>query len=242
MRSYLYLLCILISILLWSCETESIPPQDTRLGLGYYPLEVGNYYIYNVQDIRYIFGQAPDTLRYQLKEVVTDSLMGQSHEIIYRLERYSKMQAESIWHLDSVWTARKNTSRVVVIENNVPYVKLVFPFKLGLEWDGNALNSRTEQIYTLTSTSDEVKNDVAGRSSLDSLLNSSLTVIQKQSEDTIITDIRKLETYVEGIGLLYKKSLNLHYCASDASCVGLGIIESGDDYQQILMEYGKESP
>lgn len=238
----IYLLYILIGMLLWSCENESIPPQDTRLGLDYYPLEAGSYYVYDVQHIRYIFGRDPDTLRYQLKEAVVDSFMGQSGEVIYQLERYSKASPESIWHLDSIWTARKNASRVVIAENNVPYVKLVFPFKLGLKWDGNALNSRAEQIYTLTSTSDEVKSGVAGHSPLDSLLSGSLTVIQEQSEDRIITDIRKLETYVEGIGLFYKKSLNLHYCASDASCVGLGIIESGHDYQQILMEYGKALP
>ena len=247
MRYLIYSFCLLVILFCTSCETESILPPDTYLGLTYFPLEVGNYAIYDVQDIRYTFGQAPDTLRYQLKETVADSLPGhsmpgQTQEMVYRLERYSKALPDSVWRLDSVWTARKSTSRVVVVENNVPFVKLVFPCRPGAEWDGNVLNSRPEQQYTLTATSEKLKNEMAGRSPLDSLFGNSLTVIKAQSADTIIADTRKSETYVEGIGLVYKKSLNLQYCATDASCVGLGIIEFGRDYQQILTAHGKELP
>ncbi len=247
MRNLIHSSFLLVILFCTSCETESIPPQNNRLGLTFFPLEVGNYAIYDVQDIRYVFGQAPDTLRYQLKEIVADSMPGhsmpqQTQEITYRLERYSKTVVDSVWWLDSVWTARKNTGRVVVVENNVPFVKLVFPCRPDIEWDGNVLNSRPEQQYTLTTTSRKLNNEMAGRSPLDSLFGSSLTVIEIQSADTIIADTRKSESYVDGIGLIYKKSLTLQYCASDASCVGLGIIEFGWDYQQILVAHGKESP
>jgi hypothetical protein len=71
---------------LLGCESENIAPQDTRLGIEYFPLTVGNYSVYWVEDIHYAFGKDPDTSRYQLKEVVADSFPGEGSEIVYRLE------------------------------------------------------------------------------------------------------------------------------------------------------------
>lgn len=226
-------------IILWGCESEIIAPHGTRLGFNYFPLAIGNYTTYWVEDIRYAFGKDPDTSYYQLKEVVADSFPGEGGEVVYQLVRYSRGLESEPWHLDSIWTARKNMRRVVVVENNVPFIKLVFPFRRGVAWDGNALNSRAEQIYTLEATHEAVREEI--QSPLDTLLAKSLTVIQQQSQDTIILYTQKLETYVEDVGLVYRKSVNLQYCASEPECMGLGIIESGWRYKQTLIDYGKES-
>ncbi len=225
--------------LLWSCQSESVAPEDIRLGFEYFPLSVGQYSVYEVEDIRYIFARDADTSRYQLREVVADSFPGVGGEIVYRLERYRRT-VDQPWQLDSVWTARKNTRQVVVVENNIPLIKLVFPSRTGITWDGNALNSRPEQIYSLAATSTALKEEIS--SPLDSLLARSLTVIQQESQDTIITYTEVSETYVEDIGLFYKKSVNLQYCASTPECVGLGILESGWQYTQTLIDHGTEEP
>lgn len=226
-------------ILIWGCESETVDPQDTRLGYNYFPLSVGNYAVYSVEYIQYHFSKQPDTSRYHLKEVVADYFPGEGGEIIYRLERYSRGMEHDLWQLDSVWTARKNTNRVVVVENNVPLIKLVFPFKAGLKWDGNALNSKPEQIYTLELHHEKIREEVY--SPLVSLLANSLTVMQQQSQDTVILYTQKSETYVEDVGLFYKKSVNLQYCASEPECIGLGIIEAGWHYKQTLIDYGNDS-
>ncbi len=237
MRTQTCFYFIVLLILFGGCESETIAPQENRVGYSYFPLSVGNYAIYAVEDIQYHFGQDPDTSLYQLKEVVSDSFPGNGGEIIYQLERFKKWE-NGAWQLDSIWTARKNAQRVVVVENNVPLVKLVFPFQTGLEWDGNAMNSHPEQMYTLMSTSETLAEEM--ESPLDSLLAHSLTVMQEESLDTVILYTQKLETYVEEVGLFYKKSVNLHYCASTPECLGLGILESGWRYRQILIDYGKE--
>ncbi len=230
---------VLIGATIAACESETLPPQNNRLGISYFPLEVGRYSDYQVETIEYSLISEPDTQQYQLREVVADSFPGQGGEVVYRLERLVRLEASQEWRLDSVWTARKSPQRIVVVENNVPIVKLVFPFRPGLEWDANALNSRELDNYELRSTSPMLLEEI--NSPLDSnLFINTLTVIQTESQDTIITNIQASETYAENLGLIYKKSLRLQYCASEPECIGLGLLESGRIYRQTLIAYGKE--
>lgn len=241
MRAFISIALFAIALFsLWSCENETIPPQSSQLGLDYFPLEVGRYAVYQIEDIEYSLTAEPDTQQYQLKEIVADSFPGQGGEIVFLLERFSRAGEATDWQLDSVWTARKNNQRVVVVENNIPLIKLVFPFEFGLRWDANALNSREETQYELRNTSQALLDEID--SPLDSALQENmLTIIQAESQDTIISRIQASETYVENLGLFYKKSLRLQYCASEPECIGLGILESGRIYRQTLIAYGHEN-
>lgn len=232
-------LCFLVLLALAACQTEVLPPQDLRLGLDFYPLETGLFAEYEVEVINYTVVNEPDTQRYQLRELVADSFSGQGGEDVFMLERFTRMGDEERWSLDSVWTARSSSQRIVVVENNVPRVKLVFPFKTGLTWDANALNSREENSYELVATPQVLIDEIV--SPLDSgTFDNLLTVIQEQSQDTIITRVEASETYAQDIGLVYKKTLRLQYCNSEPACIGLGLLESGRIYRQTLIAYGKE--
>ena len=234
---------MLVRIFLWvsiiglllACESETIQPSSTRLGLSYFPVEVGNFREYAIRDISYNLLNEPDTQRYFIREVVTDSFPGQGNEAIYRLERFSRFSTTQEWQLDSVWTARLNAQRAVVVENNTPFIKLVFPFVNDLEWDGNALNAKPTDRYELQSTSETLLEEI--ESPLDTLLDQSITVVQSNLS-SLVNDSIFSETYVDEIGLFYKKSVDLAYCAEE-DCLGQFIIDFGRDYRQTLIAYGK---
>ncbi|MGB3780695.1 MAG: hypothetical protein WA960_20185, partial [Tunicatimonas sp.] len=165
LKTTYYLIGYLSSLVfLFGCasdENSSFNPAfDETLGAQYYPLTVGRYSVYEVEDIRYTVRDGIDTSRYQLRERVADSWTGAGGEIIYSLERYTRDLPDNDWQLDSVWTARKNEQAVVVVENNVAYTKLVFPFRDALEWNGNALNSRPELRYQLTTTDSALSKEI----------------------------------------------------------------------------------
>lgn len=231
-----YYASLLMATILLSCESENIEPSSNRLGITYFPLEVGNFREYIVQDISYTLVNEPDTQRYYLREVVADSFPGQDGELIYRLERFSREIPDQNWELDSVWTARANLQRAVVVESNVPLVKLVFPFTNNLEWDGNALNGKPTDIYELQSTSELLLEEI--ESPLDTLLDQSITVVQSDNS-SLVSDSIFMETYVDQVGLFYKKSVATEYCATE-DCLGQSIVEFGRDYRQTLITYGKE--
>ena len=228
-------------VLIVGCASDDtavpdLPAAPRPAGTDYYPLTIDQYAIYCVEDIRYSLRNGPDTNRFELREQVADSLLGAGGEIIYSLERYIRASPDESWHLDSVWTARKNEQRVVVVENNIPFVKLVFPFQEKLQWDGNAMNSRPSLTYTLSSTDSTLRREIG--SAWSSLMNDSRTVVQRRLE-TLVNDSVLTETYGPGVGLIYKKSRILQYCA-DEDCIGQHHIESGRVYRQTLMEYGKK--
>jgi len=232
LRSFLW---VTVVWLLYACEPETIAPSSTQLGFSYFPIEVGSFREYTVQDISYGLLNEPDTQRYFLREVVADSFPGQGREIVYRLERFSRFSSDQAWVLDSVWTARVNTQRAVVVENNIPLVKLVFPFTNALVWDGNALNSRSVDRYELQTTPETLSEEI--ESSLDTLLNQSITVVQSDVS-SLVSDSIFLETYVDNVGLFYKKSVSMDYCAEE-DCFGQFTIDFGRDYRQTLTAYGK---
>ena len=229
-------LLIFSGLVLLSCETETISPSSLRLGTSYFPLEVGNFRDYAVQDISYTLQNEPDTQQYFLREIIADSFPGNGGEFVYRLERFSRYETDQEWKLDSVWTARTNAQRAIVVENNLPFVKLVFPFADNLQWDGNGLNAKPADTYELQSTSDALLEEI--NSPLDSLLMQSITVIQSDIT-SLVSDSLFSETYVDQVGLFYKKSVALQYCA-DQECLGQYLIEFGRDYRQTLIAYGKE--
>ncbi|WKN44643.1 hypothetical protein [Tunicatimonas pelagia] len=226
-----------ISLVGWllACESETIEPSSARLGFSYFPIEVGNFREYAVQDISYSLLNEPDTQRYFLREVVADSFPGQGNELIYRLERFSRFFPDQAWVLDSVWTARVNTQRAVVVENNTPFIKLVFPFTNKLVWDGNALNAKSADRYELQTTPEALLEEI--ESTIDTLLTQSITVVQS-NVSSLVSDSIFSETYVDNVGLFYKKSVNIAYCAEE-DCLGQFIIDFGRDYRQTLTAYGK---
>ena len=229
---------VVASALLISCTDDAAVPtvSSPPLGSDFYPLITNRYTVYDVEEVRYSLRNGADTNRYQLQERVTDSLVGAGGEIIYFLERYTRDSSAEDWRLDSLWTARKSEQQVVVVENNVPFVKLVFPFREELQWDGNALNVRPSLTYTLTSTDSTVRQEIG--TEWDELLSDSRTVVQRRLE-TLVNDSILVETYAPAVGLIYKKSRILQYCA-DQECIGQKQIESGRSYRQTLTEYGKE--
>ena len=226
-----------LSSFILGCVSDDLPsPSSPVAGPDYFPLHVNRYAIYDVEDIRYTLRDGADTNRYQLRELIADSLFGEGGEIIYSLQRYTRNSPGDSWQLDSIWTARKSQERVVVVENNVPFLKLIFPFREGLQWDGNLLNNTWPQTYTLTTTDTTLRREIGA--DLNAWLSNSRTVVQRDLE-TLVNDSVLVETYGKDVGLLYKKSLILQYCA-DEDCIGQQQIESGRSYRQTLVAYGNE--
>jgi len=220
-------------VLLWfACNPEELIPDTTRVGFDFFPLQVGDFRVYEVEEITktVLFGY--DTARFQLKESLVDSFPGQGGDIIYLLHRSKRLSVNDAWDLDSVWTARRNQNQAVTVESNVPYIKMVFPIDENKIWDGNKLNSADNDAY-------EMRNLFASFDTGLEVIEETLTVIQNEKLDSIdILDFRK-EVYGLNIGLIYKSSSYLEFC-DDIDCLGLKEIEQGRILKQTIIDYGKE--
>ena len=223
-----YFLSAFIVGLFWQCsETKEIDPRD--FGASLFPLNVGEYRIYQVEGIEYNISN--DSLfSYQLKETVIDSFTNLESGISYKILREKKNNADETWQFDSLWTARKDLRKAVMVENNVPIVKLSFPIGDSLAWDGNSLNDKNIDEFIMI----DINRTFSGE--YDTYSNTT-TVIQEFLPDFNVNWISRKEVYAESIGLVYKEKIVLIY---NQSAIGAEIIDSGIRYHQHLVEYGKE--
>lgn len=238
---YKYLLFFGLALFFLSCgrEDDVVIKKDNE----FFPMSVGVFHIYEVEERQYSPIKDPEDFEYQLKLAVTDSFRNTAGGITYVIQRSKKTANEpSFTYLDT-WSARVEASEVVVNEDNVPFVRLAFPLVMGKQWNGNALNNLGGEetcsspgvpcdIYTIETVG--VPYDFKGETLLETI-----DVVQNNNMDLIVKqDVRK-EIYARNIGLVFKESTILEYCTV-GDCIGKQQIESGQILKQTLLSYGKE--
>lgn len=213
-----------------SCEKDD-PEEDLTIikGFNYYPLEVGKYITYQLDSIIYhtgighcIFVQ--DSTSHFLKEEVTGTFEDNTGTTNYIIERFTRKEESAPWNIIDVWNTKISETQVERVEENLRFVKLVFPVWKGERWSGNSFLSQDTSIllggetinfysnwsekYTYgTIDSTEVINGIA--------FDSVMTVIQSDSKDNKISYRVSLEKYARNVGLVYKEMWIL-----DSNCCG----------------------
>ncbi len=220
-----------ILILLAGC-TGLTPPEPERLGYAYFPLAVGDFRIYQAQTITYNLDGTSDTTDFQLMEVVADSSIT-GGEVSYRLDRFRRPDATQPWVIDSVWSARRNTYQAIVVEGNVPIIKLSFPLAEGRRWDGNAMNSREIDEFRIQNLGAVYRLDGQGYpNSLEMIKEDLLDPLQ------ITNDDYHIEVFSKDVGLIHRLDIDKKYC-NPIDCEEPGIIEQGRVYELKLLQIGK---
>lgn len=213
-----------------SCSESEIASDTDRLGLHYFPLEVGNYRIYDVEETNYTVLETVTT-NYELKESVSDSNYNAGGNLQYIIHRSTRLDETESWKLDSIWTAQKTTNIAVLTENNVPFVKLSFPIEHELEWDGNGLNTLASEVY--------IYNTELPDTTLSEMLYQNIVkVIQSERGEDFLGFEMKSETFAPNVGMIIKESSVLKYCQTE--CETEKEIQSGRDIVMTLKTYGKE--
>ena len=230
-----YLTIVLIGLFAFGIGcNKTIEPNLSEFGFDYYPIEIGQYRVYYTKHIDFNLDGSIDTVIYLTKETVEDTITYSDGTRRFLLSRYSADLESDVWNKDSLWSALVGTSTISVSEANIDYIKLSFPVKEGLQWDGNALNNRTKELYEL----DEIGVTYA----YDSLnYASTLTVIQSDLIDPakLTEDDYRIEVYAKDVGLIHKLKLKINYC-DPTKCSENGTIEDGAIFEQKLIEFGKE--
>jgi hypothetical protein len=184
----------------------------------FYP-SVGKSNVYEVTETQYTLTTAPIIKTYQLKEFTASFFKDTDGKETLRIERYRRENDSQNWTIDSVFTAKKDIDKALKTENNVTYVKMVFPVKDGVKWNGNLYNNLGNDTY-------EMKNVRKPFSDYPS----TMTVVQ-QNDSTLVDLKKRIEVYAEGVGIIYQEKINVSYC-NTGDCLGKGKIDFGT--KQIL--------
>lgn len=231
-RIYFCLSVSLFVLFLAACESSKVEPDPSRLGYDYFPLETGRYAIFDVDETYYALTANPIVRTYQVKDEVGESFTDLTGDEAFKLFRYSRKDELASWQLDSVWIAKRTPNRAIRTENNVPFVKMVFPLEEQLTWNGNALNNKGEDDYRLEA--------IAKPYQLPSqAFDRTITVVQQADTLSIIGKEKRIEVYAQDVGLIYKELIKLEYCQSSVECRGQEQINFGVVFYHRLNRYGK---
>lgn len=139
MKNYLFILLTLISaVFVTSCESETEPIDESTFGYDYFPVTVGKSWIYTSDSIILSSGGTKrDTFRSFIREVVGDSFTDAAGNPAFKLNRFYKRNETDTWISINTWTTSIDKSMAIRTEENIRQVKLVFPIKKGLRWNGN---------------------------------------------------------------------------------------------------------
>lgn len=198
---------------IWACESESIPADDLDTGTGFYPVETGKYIEYAYDSLVYDDGGS-SKFSYSgfIKEEIDSLLEETAFEKEYRLIKYWRKKNTDPWVLTDVETIHQSKSEIIRSEENLPFIRLVFPNTKNTRWNGNSLFDENiivkisgEPIKMYQGWEYKVvrKNyaDQIGSFSLDSLLE-----VEEVFDDASIFSLRAVnQVYAKGIGPVYRE-------------------------------------
>ncbi len=235
--------------LLTTCDTAPLDPQPALLGFQYYPLVTGQFIDYEVEEVFYSLTEAPQVTQYLLREEVLESFVDIQGDTAYRLRRSRRDNINQPWQTDSIWSTKITAAQALKTENNITFVKLVFPTEEGKTWNGNNFNALSREEYRMANV---------GTSFAIDTINFSNTLRVFQSNACSLVDLdRRDEVYAQGVGLIYQADWQLRFDVNTA-CIDLvnafcedslglalpplpeaGCVESGNTYTQKIISYGK---
>jgi hypothetical protein len=134
------LLFLLPLIGIMACQEETINVSNADKGLAYYPLNVGKYWTYTYDSV--IFdnkGIDKYTFSGYIKEEITEVISKSDAETKYKLTKYWKKKVEDNWKLTDVESITQTDSKIIKTEENLPFIKMIFPNNNNESWNGNAM-------------------------------------------------------------------------------------------------------
>ncbi len=208
-KSLRFVLLIACSSLIFSCKNET-DHVVLDFGYNYFPTDSGHYVIYKADSITYDDFFNPVLVKhisFYLKEKIQSHFTDNLGRPADRIERYVRNTPGDPWELLNVWYQVVGATSAERVEDNLRYVKMVFPQVVGQEWYGNKFI--TTQIpyiepqfyfpwkYKILSKDEPYTNSYA-------TFDSTITVLQV-SDSTAINKTYSLEKYSRNVGLSYKE-------------------------------------
>ena|ERR1700741_3400364 len=228
------LICLIVFSLLVSCKKKQ-NEEAPDLGYDYYPAKVGSYIEYDVDSTAYT-PLPVDTIvaKFRIKEVIEEEITDNQGRPALKIVRYKKNYSATVpysamnWTLQDVWTANKTNTTAEVVEENVRFVKLIFPVADAQTWNGNAQNTIGDWQYKYS--------EMDQPAAYNGLSFEKTVFITQKKTLTALSNQYYVEKYARGVGLIYREIIDV----KSQNNIGVPImnrIEEGVVYKQTVVAY-----
>ncbi|WP_460906886.1 hypothetical protein [Spirosoma areae] len=184
----------------------------------YFPLQTGDYWIYQVTQETYSLINTPTKQVFQVQQKIGSSF-SRNGQVIFQVEESIRKTAQANWQINAIRTVYKNPAEVVSQDNNVPILNLVFPVSPTTSWNVNTYNARPDTLLRYEDGGQAFS--VGNR-----LFDRTISVVG-DNDSTLINQQKYRRVYAAAVGLVYREDASLAFCQSSPDCIGKGIITSG---------------
>jgi hypothetical protein len=199
-------------------------PFDLAAQQRYFPLRIGQVVDYQCDSVVYDFavggGIARDSSTTWVREVVSDSLRDLTGALVWSIERYERRSDTTEWQLARIWTASLTATQAIRTEENLRFLRLIFPMDRRSEWDGNRwidsnreIEVAGERMRPFANWRYEVDSiDIAQR--IGAFEFDSVLVVTEVDETNVIERRLSRSKYATGVGLVWREQwiLDSQYC------------------------------
>ena len=138
---------LVISLFIVSCGDETKRLDRSAFGFEFFPLEESQYWVYKVDEtLIKSEGTQNTTSTYYLREDVTERFINTVGDTIFKIQRSISDTQDGAYVATDLWTAEVTENAVYRVEENLEFVKMIFPFSVGTTWDGNLFDNQTDVI------------------------------------------------------------------------------------------------
>lgn len=199
-------------VLFSSCGDENKTLDSAFFGYEYYPVEEGKYWVYKMNEtLIKQEGNANETSVYFMREDVTEKFVNTIGDTIFKIQRSISDTQNGLYVATDLWTAEVTEAGAYRVEENLEFVKMIFPFKVGTSWEGNLFDNLTSVKIAETSVwlykdwgnyevgAKGIPLEVEGQNYPD------VTRIDQANFETSIERRFAVEYYAKNVGLIQKR-------------------------------------
>lgn len=214
------------SIAISACDDAAEPVDPYQ----YYPLAIGHYVVYDVNQEVYSTGQAaPVVTKWQERDEVDRIASDSAGIVTYIIARSTRNTSADYWQKVKEYAVHKYPDKLLTNIDNQPFLSLTFPIDSRTIWNGNSYNNLDEQDCYYEPGVKSVK---IGEQSFDNVL----TVVERK-DTSIINKYVTIKQYSPGVGLVSDDQTSFEFCQNE-DCIGSGKVESGSHKTRKIADFG----
>lgn len=238
---HIVLLAFTFTIVLFACKKPDDIPEPPKEEQEYYPLEKGKWVIYDVDstvwDDTFCIER---TYSYQVRHIVADTFTDDAGRPSFRVEAYKRVKIEDEWVPQTVFYATNTGVTLEIVQDQLRFIKMVFPISEGEEWEGNSYILTRDPDYSFYADwMYEYQKVGEGFNTGSKVFEKTITVEQRNeaiSDPELFTEefasrTSSREIYASGVGMIYREYIRWTYDPNTTKCrKGVGVVMRATDH------------
>lgn len=224
-------------VLLYSCNKSNETYTDGSK--DYFPLTIGRQVIYELDSILWNdFTCKTDTHHYEMRWTITDTFRDNASRLCHTIDVEIRDSANAGWKMHRVMYVTANKTRLEYQEENLRFIKLIFPVADDRIWDGNVeISTNTSEYQFLQSWEYAYANAAQPYDNGIRQFENTVTVNAMDKEendpetDPYAYKIFAQEVYAKDVGMIYRKMTYWVFDENVSNCLsGFSVTMRAKEY------------